>query len=133
MQTKKLLDQLDRLLDLQREHYDSQLFHEALKSVWDVVGAANRYVDEMAPWALRKTDPERMKVVLWVLAETLRQIAILIQPVMPEAAANMLDQLRIEDGKRTFNDLGPNNRMAGGQGLDRPQPIFPRYVEEDAE
>ena len=52
---------------------------------------------------------------------------------MPEAAANMLDQLRIEDGKRRFNDLGADNRMAGGQGLDRPQPIFPRYVEEDAE
>jgi methionyl-tRNA synthetase len=129
----KLLGQVDRLLGLQREYYDSQLFHEALKSIWDVVGAANRYVDEMAPWALRKTDPERMKVVLWVLAETLRQIAILIQPVMPEAAANMLDQLRIEDGKRSFNDLGADNRMAGGQGLDRPQPIFPRYVEEDAE
>ena len=129
----KLLDQVDHLLTLQRSHYDAQLFHEALKSIWDVVGAANRYVDEMAPWALRKTDPQRMGEVLWVLAETLRQIAILIQPVMPEASAKMLDQLKIDENSRDFSHLGVDHRMAGGQGLERPQPIFPRYTEEGAE
>ena len=99
------------------------------KVVWDVVGDANRYVDEMAPWALRKTDPARMGDVLWVLAETLRQVAILIQPVMPEAATNMLDQLGVDQHQRGFENLGA--RLAGGQALDKPQPVFPRFVEED--
>ena len=124
-----LLAAVDGLLDLQRQHYDRQAFHEALKVVWDVVGDANRYVDEMAPWALRKTDPARMNDVLWVLAETLRQVAILIQPVMPEAAANMLDQLGVDQHQRGFENLGA--RLAGGQALDKPQPVFPRFVEED--
>ena len=124
-----LLAAVDGLLDLQRQHYDRQAFHEALKVVWDVVGDANRYVDEMAPWALRKSDPARMNDVLWVLAETLRQVAILIQPVMPEAATNMLDQLGVDQHQRGFENLGA--RLAGGQALDKPQPVFPRFVEED--
>ena len=41
-------------------------FHRALETIWQVVGDANRYVDEQAPWALRKTDPARMGTVLYI-------------------------------------------------------------------
>lgn len=125
-----ILGKLDALLDGQRKHYDNQQFHEALKDIWDVVADANRYVDEMAPWALRKTDLDRMADVLWVLAEILRQTAILIQPVMPEAAANILAQLGIKECG--FEQLGAGGRLEGGQNLDKPTPVFPRFVEEEA-
>lgn len=124
-----ILGKLDELLDGQRVHYDNQQFHEALKDIWDVVADANRYVDEMAPWALRKTDLARMGDVLWVLAEILRQTAILIQPVMPEAAANILGQLGVEE--RGFEHLGAGQRLKGGQSLEKPTPVFPRFVEEE--
>lgn len=127
-----ILKQVDGLLERQRHHYDNQQFHEALKDIWDVVSAANRYVDDMAPWALRKTDFDRMGDVLWVLAETLRQVAILIQPVMPEASAAMLDQLVVPDDARGFDQLGQGSHMQGGQAIDKPVPIFPRYVEEES-
>ena len=128
---QKILGKLNALLDGQRKHYDQQQFHEALKEIWDVVADANRYVDEMAPWALRKTDVARMADVLWVLAEILRQTAILIQPVMPEAARKILDQLGVADGKRGFEDL--STPMEGGQGMDKPVPVFPRFVDEEAD
>ena len=67
----------------------------ALEAIWQVVGEANRYVDEQAPWALHKTDPARMATVLYVLAETMRQLAILVQPFMPHSMAKMLDQLAV--------------------------------------
>ena len=127
-----ILKQVDGLLERQRHHYDNQQFHEALKDIWDVVSAANRYVDDMAPWALRKTDLDRMGDVLWVLAETLRQVAILIQPVMPEASTAMLDQLVVADDARGFDQLGQGSHMQGGQAIDKPVPIFPRYVEEES-
>jgi methionyl-tRNA synthetase len=127
-----LLNQVDGLLERQRHHYDNQQFHEALKDIWDVVSAANRYVDDMAPWALRKTDLNRMGDVLWVLAETLRQIAILIQPIMPAASKAMLDQLVVADNARGFDQLGQGSHMQGGQAIDKPVPIFPRYVEEES-
>ncbi len=126
-----ILDRLEALLDGQRKHYDNQQFHEALKDIWDVVADANRYVDDMAPWALRKTDLARMGDVLWVLAEVIRQVAILIQPVMPAASTNILDQLNVDSNARGFAALGAQQRMAGGQGLEKPVPVFPRFVDEE--
>ena len=91
---RALLD-LQMLLAWVRGHMESQSFHEALRCIWDVVSDANKYVDATAPWGLKKTDPERMGEVLAVLAETIRQAAILVQPVMPESASRILDQLGV--------------------------------------
>jgi methionyl-tRNA synthetase len=54
-----LLDQAAATLGRVREELDVQAFHNALIAIWEVIGKANRYVDAQAPWALRKTDPER--------------------------------------------------------------------------
>jgi methionyl-tRNA synthetase len=106
---------------------DRQGFHDALEAVWVVVRAANGYVDKQAPWALRKTDPARMNTVLWVLAETVRHIAILMQPFVPEAAAKMLDQLAVAADQRTFAALTPASALKGDTALPPPQGVFPRY------
>src|SRR5258706_14061576 len=107
-----------------------QAFHLALETIWRVVSAANRYVDEQAPWALRRNDPARMRTVLYTLAETLRHLGILTQPFVPEAAAALLDQLAVPAGARRFADLA--ERLPPGRGLPAPHGIFPRYVEAEA-
>ncbi len=89
---------------------------------------ANRYVDEQAPWALRRTDPARMATVLYVLAETIRHLAILAQPVVPQAAARLLDQLAQAPERRNFAALAAHP-LAPGAALPPPEGIFPRYVE----
>src|SRR5258706_13816148 len=68
-----------------------QGFHLALETIWRVVAAANRYVDEQAPWALRRNDPARMRTVLYTLAEMLRHLGIRTQPCEPRAASPLLD------------------------------------------
>ncbi|MEW6091952.1 MAG: methionine--tRNA ligase, partial [Pseudomonadota bacterium] len=83
-------------------------------------------------WALKKTDPERMATVLYVLAETIRHIAILVQPVVPDSAAKMLDQLALGPGERSFAALGPQGALKPGTPLPAPQGVFPRYVEPEA-
>jgi methionyl-tRNA synthetase len=110
-----------------RAEFAEQAFHRALESLWQVVGDANRYVDEQAPWALRKTDVKRMETVLYVLAETIRHLALLVQPVVPEAAAKLLDQLAVPKGKRDFAAL--SQPLIPGTVLPKPQGIFPRFVE----
>jgi len=90
---------------------------------------ANRCVDEDAPWTLRKTDPEKMAKVLYVLAETIRRLALLCQPVMPDAMTTMLDQLAVATTARDFAAL--ENKLEAGTALPPPQPIFPRFVEEE--
>ena len=113
-----------------RAEMEAQALHRALELIWEVVGAANRYIDAQAPWALRKTDPARMATVLWVLAEVLRHLAILTQPFVPEAAARLLDQLAVDPAARALAALGPDGRpITAGTALPPPSGIFPRYAE----
>ena len=94
-----------------------QAFHLALEAIWRVVGEANRYVDEQAPWALRRTDPARMRTVLYTLAETLRHLAILVQPFMPGAAAKLLDQLAVPRRRRALSPLCARAPLAAGTSI----------------
>ena len=121
------------LIDALRPLYDSQTFHKALETQWALCGAANKYVDDTAPWGLKKTDPGRMATVLYVLAEVIRHLGILSQPVMPDSAAKILDLLALEEDKRGFDSLGPDHALRPGTALPKPAPVFPRYVAEDKE
>ena len=129
---EQLLVAADRLLDTVRTYYDQQAFHDGLKQIWEVVAAANRYIDQMAPWAMRKTDPNRMADVLGVLLETIRQVAILLQPIMPNSAEQLLDQLRVKSDERNFDRLGGADRLIAGRKIDKPFGVFPRFSEDEA-
>ncbi len=122
-----LLELAGSLLGRLRAEFHAQAYHRALEGLWEAVGAANRYVDEQAPWALRKTDLARMATVLYVLAEVIRRIAILIQPFVPGSASAILDQLCVSGGKRQFSDL--DSPLPTGATLPPPRAVFPRYVE----
>jgi methionyl-tRNA synthetase len=124
-----LLGAASALLERLRGAYRVQAFHKALEATWEVIGAANRYVDEQAPWALRKSDPARMASVLYVAAETVRRLAILSQPVMPGAMGRMLDQLGVAPEARDFAAL--DTALAAGTVLPKPEGVFPRFVEAD--
>jgi methionyl-tRNA synthetase len=123
-----LLGEARGLLEKMRAEFAEQAFHRALEIEWQVVAQANRYVDAVAPWALRKSDPARMATVLYVLAETIRHLAILAQPVVPEAAARLLDQLAQPAAQRDFAALAAHP-VAPGTQLPKPEGIFPRHVE----
>ncbi len=127
-----ILAATDAILAKAREAMDNQAIHQYLAAVWAVVADANRYFAAAAPWALRKTDPARMETVLWTTAEVIRQLAILIQPVMPDSAAKMLDLLLISADERGFHTLGGGHRLASGTVIPAPVGIFPRYVEPEA-
>ncbi|HYU13322.1 MAG TPA: methionine--tRNA ligase [Stellaceae bacterium] len=128
---EELLGEVRELLARVRPQIAEQAFHLALETIWRVVSAANRYVDEQAPWALRRGDPARMRTVLYALAETLRHLAILTQPFVPDAAAKLLDQLAVLQGQRDFAALTASPLQPGTR-LPRPEGIFPRFVEAEA-
>ena len=66
-----------------------------------------------------------------MLAETVRRLAILTQPVMPDAMARMLDQLSVAEDARGFEALA--TPLAAGAAVPKPQGVFPRFVEEESE
>jgi len=121
-----LLNKAHRLVEVLRQEFDVQAFHKALDTIWAVIAEADRYVDEQAPWALKKTDIARMETVLYVLAETLRCLGLVLQPFMPDAAASLLDQLAVPADKRAFSTI--SEALKPGISLPAPQGIFPRYV-----
>jgi methionyl-tRNA synthetase len=128
-----LLAAADALISKARDAMTTQQLHQVLNAVWAVVAEANRYFAGEAPWALAKTDPQRQCTVLYVTAEVLRQVSILILPFMPTAAGKLLDLLAIPEGERRFTYLGGAHCIAVGTKLPAPTAVFPRYVEPAGE
>ncbi len=102
----------------------------AIEAWMRAVFACNQYVDEQAPWALKKTDPERMEAVLMTLFGAIIQLSIAIRPVVPEAADRILDQLGIAQDHRNFAAIAEPEWIAelaqSGFVMEKPTPIFPR-------
>ncbi len=125
-----ILDQADAALHTARKAMDDQALHLALGAIFAVVAEANRYFAGQEPWALRKTDAARMGTVLYVTAEVIRRVGIMVQPFIPQSAEKLLDILAIPVDKRQFSDVTAS-QLVGGSDLPAPQPIFPRYVETE--
>ena len=133
-----------KLTDLVREacrtelprEFEALAFSSGIEAWMRAVFACNQYVAEQAPWALRKTDPERMAAVLYTLFGCIRHLAIAIQPIVPAAAAKLLDQLgiaQVERGYAALDDMDwYHGIVAAGITLSQPNPIFPR-LELDSE
>jgi methionyl-tRNA synthetase len=129
----ELLAAADALLERVRTHFDAQAMHSALEAIWLVLGAANRYFSAQQPWVLRKSDDPadrtRFGTVLYTTLEVVRIAALLIQPVMPDSAARLLDQLGQPSDQRSFTATG--TRLAPGTVLPAPAGVFPRYQAEE--
>jgi methionyl-tRNA synthetase len=103
-----------------------QAIHKYVDVLVQQIVDTNKYIDDMAPWVLRKTDPERMATVLYVIMEVLRYTAILYQPLIPESASKILDQLTVPANERTFIHLSDRYRIPPGTPISKPEGIFPR-------
>ena len=118
--------------------FDRLAFSQGIEEWLRAVYACNQYVDEQAPWALKKSDPARMKAVLQTLFIALRDLAIAIRSVIPSKADALLDQLGIAPDARDFEAMrgeGWFTALVGaGYSVPKPMPLFPRLelVEEPA-
>ena len=92
------------------------------------VFACNQYIDAQAPWALRKTDPDRMHAVLRTLIRAIRMLAIAILPVVPESAGKVLDQIgaEVRDHAAIDEDGWYDAMAASAFRITPPSPVFPR-------
>ncbi|MEO5755372.1 MAG: methionine--tRNA ligase, partial [Mesorhizobium sp.] len=116
-------------LEAARKAMNEQAIHLALGAIFGVVAEADRYFAGQEPWALKKTDPARMETVLHTTAETVRRLAILCQPYIPESATKLLDLLAVPADARSFVHVGEAHALVPGAPLPAPQGVFPRYVE----
>ncbi len=105
---------------------ESFQINKVLDNIIRITDQANLYIDTEAPWALRKTDLEKMNQVLYSLLEMIRYIAIMLQPFVPDAAQRMLEQLNVPEDQRDFVKLSQEFALQPGARINEPKPVFPR-------
>jgi methionyl-tRNA synthetase len=117
--------------------YEDLALSQAAEAWLQAVFACNAYIDAQAPWALKKTDPQRMETVLATLFICIAQLAVAIRPIIPASAENLLEQMGIVENVATFKGLVSHwySPLAEtGFRLSTPKPLFPRLelATEDA-
>lgn len=113
---------------------DHMELNQAIKDVWNLIGRANKYIDETAPWILAK-DPaqaERLQAVMYNLAEALRIIAILIAPFVPVTAPKIYEQLGFGKPESFFMADAVWGKLATGTKVQKGEPLFPRIEVTEA-
>jgi methionyl-tRNA synthetase len=123
-----LLDEIDALLPTCRDEMNRQQIHKAVSQIFAASSSVNGYFAVQAPWSLAKSgDFARMATILYVAAEAVRQITILLQPYIPASSAKLLDALAIPADMRDFAALGQAGRLKSGVKIDKPEAAFPKY------
>lgn len=115
-----------------RGEFEKFQFNKAIEEIVNVAHAANLYIDAQAPWTLKKTDQVRMATVLYVLAESIRNIGLMLQPFCPTAAGKILDQVAVAPDARDMSFVGALHALKPGTALPVPAGVFPRYAVEVA-
>ena len=108
---RALLDQTNSACSDLKAEFSHLAFSQGLDAWMGAVFACNAYVDEMAPWALKKSDPQRMAAVLGTLVVAIRALAMAVAPVIPGSAEKLI--ALIDSGR-------------DGAAIEQPSPIFPR-------
>ena len=119
---EELFGPLTGLAEAIERHLDRQEFHLALEAIFAAARAGNGYITAQAPWALKKTDPARMAVVLRHLHTALRCYATLLQPFMPATMSALLEQLGVPEASRGLDSLA--SPLPGGTPMPPPTPLF---------
>lgn len=116
------------------ESMEKMQFSVVLSELWSLVSRTNKYIDETSPWVLAKeeSDKNKLAAVMNNLAESLRHIAVMIQPFMTNAPKQIIEQLGLDekllewDTIETFGNVIPKNIKVVEKGI----PIFPRLDTE---
>lgn len=119
------------LLKIQRECLDhvkkemkDYTFQHVLEEIWTLIRRTNKYIDETAPWILAKEDGKRLDTVLYRLADSLRAIACLLRPFMPETSEEIFRRLGME--AQPMTRASEANVYPAGTKVVNGKPLFPR-------
>ena len=133
-------DSLEEFTKSQIEKIENNMdtYHvsNAISDIWAIIARTNKYIDETAPWTLSKSEneqeKEKLKSVMFHLAENLRKIAILITPIMPETSNKMLAQLGLTEQDKEWETLNNNNQIKPEtKVISKGEPLFVRLEKEE--
>ncbi len=127
---ERLQETAAKVLSQLPKQMDDLAFHRALSSIWELVNAANKYVDETAPWSLAKNESDRPRLgtVLYCALESLRLLTLFLAPFMPSTSERMWTQLGMEENlwEQNFETHGRWGGLKPENRVTKPTPLFPR-------
>ncbi|MBE0585699.1 MAG: class I tRNA ligase family protein, partial [Desulfofustis sp.] len=111
---------------------DEMAFNKALMSIWELISAGNKYIDETAPWSLAKepAQRDRLATVMYNLLESIRIIALLVAPFMPETGLKILRILGCDSRNLSLDGQDQWGGMKPGTTVEKAAPLFPRIENE---
>lgn len=107
------------------ENMDKLNYSQALEEIWKIIRRTNKYIDETTPWILAKEDKERLNTVLYNLTESIRIIAILINPFMEATSKEILKQIGLE-ANINWADSKEWGKIEVGTKVEKGEVLFPR-------
>ena len=114
-------------------YFDKFEFANSLNAIWELISATNKYIDETSPWVLAKSeedsDKEKLKSVIYHLVANLKEIAILISPLLNETSAKMFEQLGLDSNVK-WSDLEDYQGIKNTKVIAQGEPLFVRLEKE---
>jgi len=111
------------------EYMEKMLFSDAFSEIWVLVRRCNKYIDETTPWILAKDESKKSELagIMYTLAETLRIIAVLISPGMPNTPKEIYKQLCIEDENlKNWDSIQKFGNLPKEVKIQKGSVVFPR-------
>lgn len=106
---------------------------EALAKIWAVITRANQFVEETKPWALAKDPAKKSELgnALWVLADCVAHLGVLLQAFMPVTAERILSRMKVPDAAKIRDEKEFAKPLAvSGAAIEKGDPLFPRHEEK---
>ena len=119
----KLIKNFNHRLDQLIDKINVQDITGYIKNVWELISLSNKFFNDSKPWELKKNNVSEYKNILYVTANLIKQIGILINPIMPETSEKILHMLNINDINQ-FHQL--DDIDISGLKLNEITPLFPR-------
>ena len=121
-----LKDNVPNLIELMNK----QNLNEYLKKVVKFSFDANKYFNDLEPWAVKKEDPERMNTILYTVIYQIKNISILLSPIIPVSAKKVLNIINIEEGQINLASINNSSPLNHDKELKNVEILF-RKIEND--
>ena len=126
----ELLTNLKKQLPFLINDIDNQELNNYLKKIIDFSFNANKYFNDLKPWSLKKSDPDRMNTILFTIVEQIRNISILLNPIIPIATNKILDSMHLDSKSRSLNSIIKNDILSHDKEIKKAGILFNK-VDDD--
>jgi methionyl-tRNA synthetase len=127
---KKLLNDLKNSLPKLITLMNNQELNEYIKIVVSFSFDANKYFNDSEPWAVKKKDPERMKAILFTIVEQIKNISILLNPIIPNATKKILSMINLSSQNISINKINDEMILNNKNELGNLEILFTK-IEDD--